>query len=128
MRILIVEDEAIIAEDIRQIASAWGHSVRWAITGEKAEQCARNGWPDLILMDANLQRKGDGVEAAARILKHYDVPVIFVTSVPIGEIFDNFDYLNLKCRYLSKPIDARKLEIAIQQTFEPVPNRVLSHL
>jgi DNA-binding response OmpR family regulator len=115
MNILIVEDEAIIAEDIRQIALALGHQVRWVATGEKAEEYALTHWPEIILMDVNLQEKGDGVAAVAKILASSNIPVIFVTSVPISEVFRSVSYLKLHCGYLSKPIDHLELATAIQQ-------------
>jgi CheY-like chemotaxis protein len=123
MKILIVEDEAIIAEDIREILVGMNHSVRWATNPEAAQRLATSGWPDLILMDVNLQRKGDGLNAARRILELWDIPVIFVTSTPMNEVFADPALLN--CGYCGKPVDQEKLSSALQKT---ITRRMLLNL
>jgi len=113
VKILVVEDEAIIAEDIREILVEMDHTVRCVNNPEAAERFACSGWPEMILMDMNLQTRGDGLIAAHKIVERWDIPVIFVTSSPMSEIF--VDSRSLSCGYCSKPVDPEKLERAIEK-------------
>lgn len=114
MRILIVEDEAIIAEDLREILINMGHEAQWVMSAEGAISWAKKCWPDVILMDVNLHRKGDGVLAAEEIMTFSKVPIIFVTSLPLRDMFEDLHYG--RCAYLSKPVTRNQLAAAIQQT------------
>ena len=81
IKILLVEDEALIAEDeARQLEEA-GYSVAVIGTGEKAVDFVRAhpDLTDLILMDINLGKGMDGTQAAREILKDHDIPVIFLS-------------------------------------------------
>ena len=121
MKILIVEDEAIIAEDIREILLDMNHSVRWVTNPKAAELSAISGWPDVILMDVNLQKNGDGLAAAHKILECWDIPVVFVTSAPMSEVFA--DSRSISFGYCGKPVDQEKLSMAIQKA---ITGRALS--
>ena len=67
-RILIVEDEGIIARDIQHQLSDLGYEpVDIAVDGEEAVQCARRHRPQLVLMDIHLAGAMDGIEAARAI-------------------------------------------------------------
>jgi PAS domain S-box-containing protein len=80
-RILLVEDEAIIALSEREMIERHGFSVEIAHTGEDAVAAMRNGQDyDLILMDIDLGRGMDGTEAAERILAESEVPIVFLTG------------------------------------------------
>ena len=83
-RILIIEDEAIIAMDIEGIISEMGHSsVGNARTHEAAVEIVGNETPDLILADIQLADNSSGVDAVNEILSiHKDIPVIFITAFP----------------------------------------------
>ncbi len=80
-RILLVEDEALIALDKERVLSRHGYAVVTELTGEDAVARAL-GDPaiDLILMDIDLGRGMDGTEAARLILNERDVPVVFLSS------------------------------------------------
>jgi len=81
IKILLVEDEALIAEDeARQLEEA-GYSVAVIHTGEKAIAFVRAHptLADVILMDINLGKGMDGTRAAREILKEHDLPVIFLS-------------------------------------------------
>ena len=80
-KILIVEDERIIAEDIKVSLKKLDYEIIGIVTtGEEAIEKAGKLKPDLILMDILLETAMDGIEAAERIQKDYDIPVIFLTA------------------------------------------------
>jgi CheY-like chemotaxis protein len=82
-RVLIIEDEPIIALDLQQLVEAAGHEVVGiASTEDEAVAIAEAERPSLVLADVNLGAGGDGTSAVARILKHHQAPVIFVTAYP----------------------------------------------
>lgn len=80
--ILIVEDEPIVGENLRESLIENGYSVPVppCVTGEEAVQKAREVQPDLILMDIKLEGKMDGVDAVEKIRKYMNVPVIYLTA------------------------------------------------
>ncbi len=88
-KILLVEDEAIIAMSTAKIIEKYGFVVVIAHTGEKAAEMVEEE-PDisLILMDIDLGRGIDGTEAAQRILEKHDLPIIFHTSHAEKEYVD----------------------------------------
>lgn len=83
-RVLVIEDEAIIAMDLQDIVSDMGHSVTGvARTHDGAVRLAGRERPDLILSDIQLADGSSGVEAVNEILKAAgDIPVIFITAFP----------------------------------------------
>ena len=80
-RILVVEDEKIVAEDIRLTLSDLGYEVAAVVaTGEEAiEKCAELE-PDLVLMDIVLEGEIDGIETAKRMRSVCDVPIIYLSA------------------------------------------------
>ena len=82
-RVLIIEDEPIIAMDIESIVQELGHeSVGIADTRDQAVEMAASQKPDLILSDIQLADGSSGIDAANDILAKSDVPVIFITAFP----------------------------------------------
>jgi CheY-like chemotaxis protein len=81
--VLVIEDEPIIAMDVRQLVEACGHRVVGvAATEAQAVRLAEAKRPGLILADVNLGAGGDGITAVGRIQERLKVPVIFVTAYP----------------------------------------------
>ncbi len=81
--VLVIEDEPIIAMDVRQLVEACGHRVVGvAATETQAVRLAEAKRPGLILADVNLGAGGDGISAVGRIQERLKVPVIFVTAYP----------------------------------------------
>ncbi len=81
-RILVVEDEPIVAEDIRLILQALGYLVVGVgATGEEAVTLARTLRPHLVLMDIRLRGNIDGLEAARQIAEGQDLAIIFLTAL-----------------------------------------------
>lgn len=83
-RILVIEDEAIIAMDLQGIVSSMGHSVTGiARTKAGALRLADNERPDLILADIQLADNSSGIDAVTEILaRSGEIPVIFITAFP----------------------------------------------
>jgi len=80
-KILIVEDNRIVARDIQQQVSRIGHVVVGITArGEEALPLAGESRPDLVLMDIRLEGKIDGIEVAQQIHERFGIPVIFLTA------------------------------------------------
>ncbi len=81
LRILVVEDESIVALDIKNSLNILGYEVvGHASSGEDAIARAMETRPDLVLMDIILKGEMDGIQAAETIRARLDVPVIFLTA------------------------------------------------
>ena len=80
-RVLIVEDEHIIAADLDMKLARMGYNVVGsAVTGEEALDLAERHRPDVILMDIQLQGGMNGREAAETIRARHRIPIIFITA------------------------------------------------
>ena len=81
--VLIIEDEALIAQDIEFIASDLGHNVIGvARTHKEAVELAKGHHPGLILADIQLADGSSGLNAVNELLQDFDCPVIFITAFP----------------------------------------------
>jgi len=82
-RVLIIEDEPIIALDLENLVTELGHKVvGTAATAADAVKKAHAERPGLVLADINLGEGGSGIDAVAEILNSFDIPVIFITAYP----------------------------------------------
>ncbi|MDO9489009.1 MAG: response regulator [Sphingomonadaceae bacterium] len=82
-RVLIIEDEPIIAMDIEGIVRDLGHDVVGvAVTRDEAVQMANDERPGLVLADIQLADDSSGIDAVKDILQNFSVPVIFITAFP----------------------------------------------
>jgi DNA-directed RNA polymerase specialized sigma24 family protein/CheY-like chemotaxis protein len=83
-RVLVIEDEAIIAMDLESIVADMGHRVVGiARTRDAAVKMAKSDKPDLVLADIQLADNSSGIDAVNEILATYsDMPVIFITAFP----------------------------------------------
>jgi len=113
-RILIVEDEWIIANDIKDSLVEMGYRVSGiASSADEALAAAASEGPDLVLMDIVLKGERDGIDAAREIHERFAIPVIYLTAY-VNE------YLVEKAKdsehfgYLVKPFRERELDIAIR--------------
>ena len=113
-KILIVEDEAIIGEDLKARIEDMGYRpLGLATSGEKALEQVRHEGPDLILMDVILAGRMDGIETAEVIRSSFDVPIVFITAYADPERFDRAK-LTLPFGYLIKPFTDRELRVTIE--------------
>ena len=82
-RVLIIEDEPIIAMDLENLVTELGHKVvATAGTRDEAVAKAKSERPGLVLADINLGEGGSGIDAVNEILSSFDIPVIFITAYP----------------------------------------------
>jgi PAS domain S-box-containing protein len=118
-RILIVEDETIVAMDVAATLRRLGYEVVGMVgTGGAAVELARSMNPDLILMDISLKGTMDGIEAAAIIHRQSATPIIFLTAHADADTVERAKAAS-PYGYLVKPFDEsmlhRVLEIALQR-------------
>ncbi len=112
--ILVVEDEAIVAMGIKQKLEDLGHQVVDIVfTGEDAVQTALKKEPDLILMDIVLKGNMDGIEAATRIRKKMDIPVIYLTAYSDEEVLERAR-MTEPYGYIIKPFKKSELNANIE--------------
>ena len=111
--ILIVEDEAIIAEDLAQKLGRLGYEV-CAITalGEEAVVLARDRRPDIVLMDICLRGRMGGVEAAEIIRRERDLLVIYLTGQADSATLQQAKVTE-RSGYILKPFEELELETHI---------------
>ncbi len=113
-RILIVEDESIVALDMRNQLIELGYEiVGVAASGEDAVASASAKNPDLILMDIRLKGAMDGVEAAERIRSELDVPIIFITAYADEKTLARAK-VTQAFGYILKPFHGREVLISIE--------------
>jgi two-component system cell cycle sensor histidine kinase/response regulator CckA len=81
LRILVVEDEPIVARDLQRALTHGGYEVTGLCsTGEEALDAVQLQQPDLVLMDIGLQGGMDGIQAAAKVQREHHRPVVFLTG------------------------------------------------
>ncbi|MBI5952255.1 MAG: EAL domain-containing protein [Chloroflexi bacterium] len=113
-RVLIVEDESIIALDIRNSLEGLGYQVAGqADRGEDAIKKAGELRPNLILMDIKLKGEMDGIETAGQIRKLFDLPVIFLTAFADQSTLERARQAE-PYGYILKPFEDYELAIAIE--------------
>jgi two-component system cell cycle sensor histidine kinase/response regulator CckA len=113
-RILIVEDEGVIAEELSERLTRMGLVVAgMTASGDDAVIRAGASSPDLVLMDIRLKGKIDGVDAAIAIRERYDVPVIFLTSHADTATLERAKVAS-PLGYLIKPFTEDDLRVTIE--------------
>ena len=113
-RILIVEDETIVARDIQQQLAELGYqSAGLAATGEDGIAKARATRPDLVLMDIQLAGALDGIAAAQVIRNDLHLPVVFLTAFAADDVIDRAK-LTEPFGYILKPFSERELRTVIE--------------
>ncbi len=117
-KILIVEDEGIIAQDLADILGRHGYRITgFARTGAEAFALAQSGSPDLIFMDIMLDGGMDGIEAAGSIMAALDIPVVFITAHAERSLVQRAKSVN-PYGYLLKPFREEEIDIVIQMGLE----------
>lgn len=112
--ILIVEDELILAEDMRARLISLGYRVpEIVVSGEQALRAAAEERPDLVLMDIKLLGEMDGIEAAEKIRDRYDIPVVYLTALSDDETMQRAKGSE-PFGYVIKPAEMRELRASIE--------------
>ncbi len=116
VKILIVEDEALIALQLKMKLSQIGYDVCEPTgRGEDAIAMTHRENPDVILMDIRLLGEMDGIETARRIIGFSRAKIIFMTGLSDPEMKALAMALN-PAAYLDKPVEIRKIQSVIQDS------------
>jgi CheY-like chemotaxis protein/DNA-directed RNA polymerase specialized sigma24 family protein len=120
-RILIIEDEPVIALDIARTVEGHGHTVvGMASTHAEAVELARRGQPGLVLADIQLAEDSSGLEAVQEILREIDIPVIFITAYPERLLTGQRPEPTF---LITKPFDPDTLAVSIAQALVTAGSR-----
>lgn len=120
-RILVVEDERIIAADLKMRLRDLGYDVSAIVpSGEEAIQQAETQHPDLILMDLGLKGRLDGVQTAQLIHERYDIPVVYVTAHADPSTIQRTQEAQAQ-GYLLKPYTTGELKTAVESVLSHKP-------
>ncbi|MCD6116853.1 response regulator [bacterium] len=112
-RILVVEDEGIVAEDIRQVLIKLGYYVIDTVAdGDEAIKLVQEEKPDLVLMDIVLKGEKTGIEAAKEIYK-FNVPVIYLTAYADETTIDKAK-MTAPFGFILKPFEEQELKSTIE--------------
>lgn len=112
-RILIVEDEAIVARDLSGQLTELGYEpAGQAANGEDALALAEQLHPDLVLMDIHLKGSVDGIAAAQTIRERFAIPVVFISAYLEESILDRAKAAK-PFGYVSKPFQSNELRMVI---------------
>ncbi len=113
-KILIVEDEILVATDIEESLESLGYTIQKIVdTGKKAIEEVEKSLPDLVLMDINLKDEMTGIEAASIITQKHDVPIIYLTAnADIATV--NKAKVALPYGYIIKPFTDKDLQTNIE--------------
>lgn len=113
-QIFIVEDERIVAEDLKRMLERLGFSiVGLAANGDEAIKQIESSKPQLVLMDIHIQGSIDGIDVAEHIVTQFDIPVIYLTAYA-DEITVDRAKSTLPAGYILKPFDERGLKTTIE--------------
>lgn len=126
IRVLVVEDEAIAALDIRESLEASGFEVVESVdTGDKALDAATRTKPDLALMDIKLRGDKDGIETAGILWKSLNIPCVFLTAFADEETLQRAK-LSHPFGYILKPFDSRELKVHIEMALAHASEELVS--
>ena len=113
-RIMVVEDEGLVAMSIQESLQGLGYEVPVvAMSGEDAVNRLLETEPDLVLMDIQLKGGASGIETARRIRERLDVPVVYLTAFSDSDTLEQAQ-LTEPYGYVLKPYDEKSLHAVIQ--------------
>ncbi len=116
LRILVAEDEALVAADIAGTLREIGHEVVACVgDGQSAADAVRAGGIDLVLMDVNMPGRG-GLSAAAEVYREHHVPVVMLTAYSDRVLVEDAQHAGV-FGYIIKPADPDQLRVAIDIAF-----------
>ena len=112
-RILIVEDERITAEDLREVLTGLGYEVNAVASGAEAIAEVERNPPDLALMDIRIRGSMDGTETATILRERFDIPVIFLTAHADQATLDRAKQ-SRPVGYVVKPYQESELQASVE--------------
>jgi len=113
-KLLVVEDESIVAMEIQNRLETLGYTVTaMATSGEEAIKKAEEVRPDILLMDIGLKGDMDGVEAAEQIRNRFDIPVIYLTAYTDEKTLKRAKVTE-PFGYIPKPFEDREFHATIE--------------
>lgn len=113
-KVLIVEDESVVALDIRRRLESLGyHVVGCATSGNRALEIIKSEPPDVILMDIKLKGDIDGLDTARLVRNQWDIPVVYVTAYADMETIQRAKITN-SFGYVLKPFQDREISVAVE--------------
>ncbi|MXS81639.1 EAL domain-containing protein [Nitrosomonas oligotropha] len=125
IKILIVEDEKIVALDLKRRLTKLGYQVTgMAASGQKALALVDQEIPNIVLMDIHIQGDMDGVEVADQLQKAHSIPIIYLTAYSEEKTVTRAKATK-PYGYLLKPFSDRELHIIIQVSIERYENDIL---
>ena len=117
--ILIVEDEIILAMDLKYLLQDLGYEVEgFAFSGHDAILQARDKAPALVLVDIKLHGYMDGIEAARYIKEHLGIPIVFITGNTDEATRTRALSVVSPEGYLEKPVNLQRLQSTIKDALE----------
>lgn len=118
-KILIAEDEGIVALDLRTQLRDLGYQIVATVkSGQAAVEQAEQTRPDLVMMDIRLKGEMDGIEAADVIAERMDIPVVFVSALVDDDTVNRANSINT-AGFVVKPFSREKLLAAIETALGP---------
>jgi len=116
-RIMVVEDDGIIALGLQNKLESWGYTVDPVVfSGEDAVEESFQRKPDLILMDIGVKGELDGIEVAQRI-RELNIPIIYVTGLD-DKVITQKAMETVPYALLKKPVNHKVLKHIIQSALE----------
>ncbi len=116
LKILIVEDERMIAEDIKLTLVQFNYKVIGIISrGEDALKKVEKSSPDIILMDIMLKGKLNGIETSMQINKKFDIPIIFLTAYADDKTINQATSAS-PYGFILKPFNSKEIHAVIEMT------------
>jgi PAS domain S-box-containing protein len=113
-RLLVVEDERLVALVLEKCLTQLGHEVVALVTvGRDAVKLAEDLQPDLVLMDIRLKGEMDGIEAAIRIHDTLNIPILYLTAYSDDSTLERAREAH-PYGYILKPFEERALKSAIE--------------
>lgn len=113
-RILIVEDEGLVARDLQTRLRKLGYEVpAWSDTGTDALARVQELTPDLILMDIQLKGGMDGIQVAETLRQHLDIPIVFLTAHADAATVERAKQTG-PFGYVIKPFEDRELQVTVE--------------
>lgn len=112
-KILIIEDEALVARELKSRLTQMGCEVVGIAYGKEGVELARETRPDLLLADIHLKNDADGIELAKIIKSDHDLPVVFLTAYSDTDTVSRAKAVT-PYSFIIKPVENRELQIAIE--------------